>query len=136
MKCFIHINDEAIAVCKKCGKAMCGNCSAYTNHSGICPECVREDYIKERNSLYGDLSRIKSSLIRCIIFADLFAVAAVLLAVTVHPFGLAVLIGTLVFAIKAILNLNDRKPILNRINFLSAEIDKLSVALKRSAAII
>lgn len=39
MKCFIHEDREAIAVCKDCGKAMCRNCSAFTNHSGLCPEC-------------------------------------------------------------------------------------------------
>ena len=136
MKCFIHINDEAIAVCKKCGKAMCGNCSAYTNHSGICPECVREDYIKERNTLYARLSSIKGSIIRSVIFAVLFAVVAVVLAVTVHAFGLVVLIGTLIFAIKLILRINDRKPVVSRIDFLTAEINKLGAALNRSAAII
>ncbi len=47
MRCFIHTNIEAIAACRRCGKGMCENCSAYSGHTGICPECRREDFIKE-----------------------------------------------------------------------------------------
>lgn len=41
MRCFIH-DTEAVAVCRKCGKAMCRNCSGFDNHSGFCPACKRE----------------------------------------------------------------------------------------------
>ena len=51
MKCFVHMDKEAIAVCKVCGKAMCSECSAYSNHSGICPECRKVQLEKERKSL-------------------------------------------------------------------------------------
>ena len=51
MKCFIHADREATAVCKKCGKAMCADCSAYSGHTGICPACRREEFVNERNSL-------------------------------------------------------------------------------------
>ena len=47
MRCFIHTSVEAIAACRRCGKGMCENCSAYSGHSGICPECRRDDFIKE-----------------------------------------------------------------------------------------
>ena len=47
MRCFIHIDVEAVATCRRCGKAMCANCSAYSNHSGICPECRKEDFENE-----------------------------------------------------------------------------------------
>ena len=52
MRCFIHDTEEAIATCRKCGKAMCSKCSAYSGHSGICPQCRREDFIEERSKLY------------------------------------------------------------------------------------
>ena len=47
MKCFIHGAKEAVAACKKCGKGMCSNCSAYSGHTGICPECRKEDFLRE-----------------------------------------------------------------------------------------
>ena len=84
MKCFIHINDEAVAVCKQCGKAMCGNCSAYTNHSGICPECRRTEFIQECNILSLKLKKNKASIAASIAVAAVFAVSAVVLAVIVH----------------------------------------------------
>ena len=47
MKCFIHNEVEAIAACRKCGKGMCQDCSAYSGHTGICPECRRQEFILE-----------------------------------------------------------------------------------------
>ena len=47
MKCFIHGAKEAVAACKKCGKGMCSNCSAYSGHTGICPECRKEGFLIE-----------------------------------------------------------------------------------------
>ncbi len=47
MKCFIHKNKDAIAVCKHCGKAMCDDCSSYSEHSGICPECRLNGFKEE-----------------------------------------------------------------------------------------
>lgn len=52
MRCFIHNDKEAIGVCKKCGKAMCNDCSSFNNHNGICPACMRKNIvniIKEYN---------------------------------------------------------------------------------------
>ena len=52
MKCFIHNEIEAIGVCKKCGKAMCDNCSSFNEHRGICPACSRRSIaqqVKEYN---------------------------------------------------------------------------------------
>ena len=50
MRCFIHNDVEAIAACRRCGKGMCSNCSAYSGHTGICPECRRNDFIEEARS--------------------------------------------------------------------------------------
>lgn len=47
MKCFIHNEVEAVAACRKCGKGMCQDCSAYSGHTGICPECRRQEFILE-----------------------------------------------------------------------------------------
>ena len=51
MKCFVNINEEAIAACRHCGKGMCANCSAYSGHSGICPECRKKEFEKEVSNL-------------------------------------------------------------------------------------
>ena len=62
MNCFIHPAKEASSVCKKCGKAMCINCSAYSNHSGICPACKKEEYEIEQSILINSLKQNKKSL--------------------------------------------------------------------------
>lgn len=69
MKCFVHINQEAVAVCKKCGKAMCGECSAYSNHRGICPECRRSEFIAERDKLFEERTCLKEEVFWCVVKA-------------------------------------------------------------------
>lgn len=136
MKCFIHLNDEAISVCKICGKAMCMNCSAYSNHTGICPECRRTEFINERNNLNIELSRNKKSVIKCVILAIVISVLAVVLAIAISPITLIGLALNLVFVFRILLLLKRRRPIEDRIAYLTGEIDKLGVALQRGAAII
>ena len=63
---------------------MCGNCSAYTNHSGICPKCRRTEFIQECNILSLKLKKNKASIAASIAVAAVFAVSAVVLAVIVH----------------------------------------------------
>ena len=62
MKCFIHHDSEAIAACRKCGKGMCSTCSAYSNHSGICPECRRDEFIKKRDQIEKQINYKKHDL--------------------------------------------------------------------------
>ena len=62
MKCFIHMNQDAVATCKKCGKAMCVNCSAYSGHSGICPECRVAEFKEERSKNGARISSLKSEM--------------------------------------------------------------------------
>ena len=60
MKCFIHLEQEAIAACRQCGKGMCADCSSYSNHSGICPECRLNGFKKEvaqKRSEYDELHK-------------------------------------------------------------------------------
>ena len=64
MNCFIHPHKAAVATCKRCGKAMCENCSAYSGHSGICPECRNDEYKRERAALIDE----RKSKIRWIVF--------------------------------------------------------------------
>lgn len=64
MRCFIHSNLEALVVCKKCGKGMCVDCSAYSNHSGICPECRSDEYKQELSEKIIATKQIKAKLVK------------------------------------------------------------------------
>ena len=114
MKCFIHIDQEAIAVCKKCGKAMCAECSAYSAHSGICPECRRESFMEEREVCKMNSRDYKKGMIWNI-------VVCVLLCWTI--------IAIPVCLIKFLINKNKKAKEDARIAVLTAEIDKLTLAL-------
>ena len=59
MKCFVHIQEEAVAACRKCGKGMCANCSAYSGHSGVCPECRKKEFEKEVSRLSKENHNLK-----------------------------------------------------------------------------
>ena len=121
MKCFIHTGVEAIAACKTCGKGMCSNCSAYSGHTGVCPQCRKAEFEKElvRNkSLLGELGwAIVGNIIMTI-----------LLAVTV--------IGGIIFLVKTINRVKEKKETEERILFLTREIDKLNMALRKGTAVI
>ena len=71
MRCFIHNEAEAIATCKRCGKAMCAQCSAYSNHSGVCPECRRDDFIDEVKHNENQIKEYKRDRIFNIVWAVL-----------------------------------------------------------------
>ncbi len=119
MKCFIHTNQEAIAACRKCGKGMCADCSAYSGHSGICPECRREEFIKERDKLESSLSSLFWAMIGNVLLA-------VLLAITI--------IGGIIFAVKAVNRHKERVEKQERIAYLDSEIFKLGKALNNGRA--
>ena len=72
MKCFIHMHEEALAVCNRCGKAMCASCSAYSGHKGICPECRRNEFIAERKERQKKVRSHLSNMIGYTIAAILF----------------------------------------------------------------
>lgn len=73
MRCFIHPQTEAIAVCKRCGKAMCDDCSSYSGHSGICPECRLNEFRMEEDLL-------KKKIIKAIVTATIIGIAGIALA--------------------------------------------------------
>ncbi len=114
MKCFIHFDAEAIAACRTCGKGMCAECSAYSGHSGVCPECRKKEFEKERANLTAQNKELKWGIVRA-------AVGTVLLFWTVI-FG--IINGVKWYKRKKQYNKN-----VERIDVLSKEITKLNKAL-------
>ncbi|MBR7110288.1 MAG: hypothetical protein IKC83_00280 [Clostridia bacterium] len=110
MKCFIHSGEEAVASCKKCGKGMCANCSAYSNHTGICPECRKDEFINEKNVLEDENKIIPWRIAGWVLFS-------------------CTVIGAIIGIPKIIartIDLNNNK---KRIDYLSGEINKLNQIL-------
>ena len=72
MRCFIHSNEDAVAVCIKCGKAMCVDCSAYSNHTGVCPICKKNQILAKIEEGKNSVAKIKkqksSALLGTILF--------------------------------------------------------------------
>ncbi len=130
MKCFVHLDKEAIAACKTCGKGMCDNCSAYSNHSGICPECRKKEYEEELNDVSSEIRSCTIRIVLASIIGALLFVCFVAIAIGVSFLCLAIAGG---FVCKYVF---DRKKHQERSEFLVAEIAKLSKALTRGSAVI
>ncbi len=134
MNCFIHPHKAAVATCKRCGKAMCENCSAYSGHSGICPECRNDEYKRERAALIDE----RKSKIRWIVFeAVIIALVVLFTLLMIIEAGAAML----VFLIAALIpvpfivrNAKRLKAIKERLTFVEGEIAKLDAALGRGVA--
>lgn len=134
MNCFIHPHKAAVATCKRCGKAMCENCSAYSGHSGICPECRNDEYKRERAALIDE----RKSKIRWIVFeAVIIALVVLFTLLMIIEEGAAML----VFLIAALIpvpfivrNAKRLKAIKERLTFVEGEIAKLDAALGRGVA--
>ena len=86
MKCFIHNESEAIATCKKCGKAMCAKCSAYSGHSGICPECRRDEFIAEVKSNNVKIKELKWDMAKNIIWTVLLCWTVIAIPINLVKF--------------------------------------------------
>lgn len=110
MKCFIHKEEEAVAVCKKCGKAMCAACSSYSGHSGVCPECRRKEFEREVSRLETENKELKWSIIGS-------AILTIVLSWTVI-FGI-------INGVKWYKKVQKRNKNQQRIDYLKAEIEKL-----------
>ena len=134
MNCFIHPHKAAVATCKRCGKAMFENCSAYSGHSGVCPECRNADYKRERAALIDE----RKSKIRWIVFeAVIIALVVLFTLLMIIEAGAAML----VFLIAALIpvpfvvhNAKRLKAIKERLTFVEGEIAKLDAALARGVA--
>lgn len=137
MKCFIHVSREAISVCRKCGKAMCADCSSYSQHSGICPECRRDEFIKERASLQNSLRENRRSIVLyCIAIVLSIALAIWLLVDVIGKWGGIFFVATAGFGIKVAVLFVRRKPMIERVNYLTGEIDKLNLSLSKGTGAI
>ena len=114
MRCFIHNEAEAIATCKKCGKAMCAKCSAYSNHSGVCPECRRDEFIAEVARNNGIIKELKWERVKNIFWLILLCWTIIAIPWNIYKF---------------IKNGKEIETKLARNLKLSAEIEKLTKSL-------
>ena len=134
MNCFIHPHKAAVATCKRCGKAMCENCSAYCGHSGECPECRNADYKRERAALIDE----RKSKIRWIVFeAVIIALVVLFTLLMIIEAGAAMLvflIAALILVPFIVHNAKRLKAIKERLTFVEGEIAKLDAALGRGVA--
>ena len=134
MNCFIHPHKAAVATCKRCGKAMCENCSAYCGHSGECPECRNADYKRERAALIDE----RKSKIRWIVFeAVIIALVVLFTLLMIIEAGAAMLvflIAALILVPFIVRNAKRLKAIKERLTFVEGEIAKLDAALGRGVA--
>ena len=123
MKCFIHSAIESVAVCKRCGKGMCTDCSSYTNHSGICPSCKLVEYEQEH-------IEVKKKIISKTVWSTIILLISVICAIAAsEPLCLVILV------IPAIIMLTSIR-FFNRIKFLNGEILKLRNALSQGTGVI
>ena len=134
MNCFIHPHKAAVATCKKCGKAMCENCSAYSGHSGICPECRNDEYKRERAALIDERkSKIRWIAFEAVIIA-LVVLFTLLMIIEVGAAMLVFLIAALIPVPFIVRNAKRLKAIKERLTFVEGEIAKLDAALGRGVA--
>ena len=40
MKCFVHQAEDAVAICKTCGKGVCSDCAIILEGTSYCKTCV------------------------------------------------------------------------------------------------
>ena len=114
MRCFIHNEAEAIATCKKCGKAMCAKCSAYSKHSGICPECRCKEFEDEVERNNNKIKELKWERVKNIFFMIILCWTIIAIFINLYRF---------------IKNGNEITSLLERNEKLTIEINKLTKAL-------
>ena len=114
MRCFIHNEAEAVATCKRCGKAMCAKCSAYSGHSGVCPECRRLDFIQEVKRNNASIATHRKEKAWNVFYAVILCWTVIFLFVNIYRYKKHAK------QIEALLTRNDT---------LNAEIDKLTKSL-------
>ena len=48
MKCYYHIDDDAVGMCARCGKALCSVCAEDVGGALLCPGCIALAQEEER----------------------------------------------------------------------------------------
>lgn len=114
MRCFVHLNKEAIAACRTCGKGMCADCSAYSGHSGVCPQCRKAEFEKEVQSLHQQNRELSGEIFWSVLLA-------ILLCWTV--------IGLIWNIVAVIIKANKKRSNVTRISNLEQEIARLDKIL-------
>ena len=120
MRCFIHNESEAISVCKRCGKAMCATCSAYSGHTGICPMCRLKEFEGKYAYKKSERKRAIAGIVIWAIFSILILFAAPLVSV--------------ITGILMIVNIIKTVSLSNDMKMLQDEINKLRRALSQGQA--
>ena len=116
MRCFIHFEKEAVAACRTCGKGMCADCSAYSGHNGICPECRKIEFEKEREALKRHNNSLSTDITGNIIWG-------ILLCWTI--------IGLIWNVVSIIAKSRQKGENNKRIDVLTEEIDRLESVMKQ-----
>ena len=80
MSCFIHKDQEGVAVCLECGKNMCKNCSSLVEHKGICPTCYKPELEAKLANLQEEYKKLLSKIIIKILIG-LFFIASIIIPV-------------------------------------------------------
>lgn len=114
MRCFVHLNKEAIAACRTCGKGMCADCSAYSGHSGVCPQCRKAEFEKEVQSLNQQNRELSGEIFWSVLLA-------ILLCWTI--------IGLIWNIVAVIIKTNQKSSNATRISTLKEEIARLDKIL-------
>ena len=52
MKCYNHPTEEAVAVCKGCGKGLCQNCSVQVSQVSYCKTCIEGGRVQMQYTQY------------------------------------------------------------------------------------
>lgn len=137
MKCFIHVDKEAVAACKNCGKGMCADCSAYSGHSGICPECRKAEFEKELARLKTEVSEDRTKMTWFCIAAALIIIAAIVISIVAKTvWGMLIVLIDIYFAVKIVSKAKEINETTKRINYLTGEITKLNKALASGSGLI
>jgi hypothetical protein len=45
MKCYVHPNEDAVAICKNCGKGVCSDCAIEIRGTAYCKTCVESNLV-------------------------------------------------------------------------------------------
>ncbi len=113
---------------------MCADCSAYSNHSGICPQCRLEEYKKELPEVNSELARTIWTWVGK--GAIVLAGWIISIIVAFADYATIGLIATAVGVVWSLIKIPNFKKMKERKAYLEQEIAKISESLTKGTAII